>query len=74
MEEYTFSFAEIAEHIAPIADMLEVCPGVVYVTQDGKPVMEILSVGILKAFHNAINELSETVTTLSTTEEAQEKQ
>ena len=69
MEEYTFSLPKVAEYIEPIADLLDMWPGVVYVMQDDIPVMEILSAGVLKAFHNAISELSETVATFS-----QEKQ
>ncbi len=68
MGEYTFSLAEVAERIERLPVLFDgEDVTVVHVTQNGKPVMEIVSPGILKALQNAINELSEMVASLSET-------
>lgn len=69
MREYTFSLAEVAERIERLPALFEEDVTVVHVTQNGKPVMEIVSPGILKALQNAIDELSEMVASLSETHE-----
>ena len=70
MREYTFSLAEVAERIErlPVLFVGEDVT-VVHVTQNGKPVMEILPPGLLKALHAAIDELSEMVAAFSETPE-----
>ena len=59
MAEYTFSLEEVAERIERLPVLFEDEPGIVHVTQNGKPVMEIMSPGLLKALHAAVDELSE---------------
>ena len=59
MREYTFSLAEVAERIERLPVLFDgEDVTVVHVTQNGKPVMEILPPGLLKALHAAIDELS----------------
>ncbi len=67
MREYTFSLEEVAERIERLPVLFEEEPGIVHVTQNGKPVMEIMSPGLLKALHAAIDELSEYIVELSET-------
>lgn len=66
MREYTFSLEEVAERIERLPVLFdEEDVTVVHVTQNGKPVMEIVPVGTFKALHAAIDELSEMVAALS---------
>ena len=53
MAEYTFSLEEVAERIERLPVLFDEEPGIVHVTQNGKPVMEIMSPGLLKALHAA---------------------
>ena len=67
MAEYIFTLEEVAERIERLPVLFDEEPGIVHVTQNGKPVMEIMSPGLLKALHAAVDELTEMVASLSET-------